>query len=394
MIQSIASAVGWFHPLVWLASRQVTIESERCCDEETIAFLRCNPVTYARSLLDVLELKHLLRVAPALPGVRPVDITSSRLERIMRLGQGCRSRSPWWILSIALVSAVAVLPGAEYVTAQSPEPKKIDDSAVTPKMEPGMAPEASPLTPKVLPLPPLDPNDPFANQEDFVRMDAWIYEVASGAAEAKKLFKGIKEQSIKQQDRNIPILSTVPYLGRLFKTQGIQLVSATSGVERSQACLMLLPKEQYLQFVELQLNPANPILLTRPALIAASGIEANMEVGAFDPLTRIFEHGISLKMKPTIVENDTIRLVYELTRSKPVGPKDLDEQLSKDQSAKDLSRSIQKSTVQTSVQFRFDQTLVIASQQNFADRPYEIVVVKCSLPYAKQEPVNVTEQSK
>ena len=120
MIQSLACTVGWFHPLVWLASRQVTIESERCCDEETIALLRCKPATYARSLLDVLELKHLLQVAPALPGVRPVDITTSRLERIMRLGQGCRSRSPWWTWCIALASAVAVLPGAEYVTAQSP----------------------------------------------------------------------------------------------------------------------------------------------------------------------------------------------------------------------------------------------------------------------------------
>ena len=77
-----------------------------------------------------------------------------------------------------------------------------------------------------------------------------------------------------------------------------------------------------------------------------------------------------------------------------MGPKDNDEQLSKDQSAKALAKSIQKSTVQTSVQFRLNQTLVIASQQNFADRPYEIVVVKCSLPYAKQDADVASEQSK
>ena len=40
------------------------------------------------------------------------------------------------------------------------------------------------------------------------------------------------------------------------------------------------------------------------------------------------------------------------------------------------------------------QTLVIASQQNFADRPYEIVVVKCSLPYAKQDAVDTSERPK
>ena len=67
LVQSIACNIGWFHPMVWLASRQLTIESERCCDEETIASLPCKPAAYARSLLEVLELKHQLRIASALP---------------------------------------------------------------------------------------------------------------------------------------------------------------------------------------------------------------------------------------------------------------------------------------------------------------------------------------
>ncbi len=117
IIQSIACCLGWFHPMVWLASRRVTIESERCCDEETIASLRCKPATYARSLLDVLERKHLLRVAQALPGMRPVDITSARLERIMRLGQGSRSRGPWWLWCVGLLVGIAILPGAKCLKA-------------------------------------------------------------------------------------------------------------------------------------------------------------------------------------------------------------------------------------------------------------------------------------
>ncbi len=139
-VQSLACCLGWFHPMVWLASRRVTIESERCCDEETIASLRCKPSTYARSLLDVLELKHLLRVAPALPGVRPVDVTLSRLERIMRLGHGSRSRSPWWVWCIASFCAIAVLPGDQYVTAQS---VRITDNPNTKSNEPS---ETNPQT--------------------------------------------------------------------------------------------------------------------------------------------------------------------------------------------------------------------------------------------------------
>lgn len=395
MIQSLACTVGWFHPLVWLASRQVTIESERCCDEETIALLRCKPATYAHSLLDVLELKHLLQVAPALPGVRPVDITSSRLERIMRLGQGCRSRSPWWIWCIALVSAIAVLPGAEYVTAQTPEPKKMDESAVAPKKEPSMAPEASPLPPRSLPAPQGDPNEPQARPEDFVQADFTIVEVASKTEESKQMFAWLAEQSIYRSEQSVPILSKIPYLGRLFKNQGVQLASATSGITTRRSQTALLSSDQTAEFIEKFLDPDQHTYLSRPQMMTINGNTASVAIGQFEGGSKeTISAGYYLSITPTIIDKDTIRLEYESTRSKLAGPKDVDEQLIKDQSAKDLSKSIQKSTVKTSVQFRLDQTLVIASQQNFVDGPYEIIVVKCSLPYAKQNSDASPESSK
>ncbi len=121
-LQTIAKACLWFHPVVWLASRQVDRESERCCDEETIASLGCAPYAYARMLMDVLEAKHRLREIPALPGVRPVDVTAKRLERIMRFGNGDRngihSRRPWWTTTILLLGAIVILPGAARVIGQ------------------------------------------------------------------------------------------------------------------------------------------------------------------------------------------------------------------------------------------------------------------------------------
>jgi beta-lactamase regulating signal transducer with metallopeptidase domain len=121
LIQSLSLSLFWFHPFVWMATRSVTRESERSCDEETIASLQCRPADYARSLLDVLEQKNRLYVAPALPGVRPVDITTARLERIMRQGQGSHQRTPVWIWSVVLLIAALVLPGAAWVTAQETE---------------------------------------------------------------------------------------------------------------------------------------------------------------------------------------------------------------------------------------------------------------------------------
>jgi beta-lactamase regulating signal transducer with metallopeptidase domain len=118
LIQTLAGSWFWFHPLIRFGVRMVTRESERSCDEETVANLGCSPAAYARCLLDVLELKQSLRVAPAVPGIRPVDITSNRMERIMKLGHGCQKRTPFWVWLVMLVCGSAVLPGAALVLGQ------------------------------------------------------------------------------------------------------------------------------------------------------------------------------------------------------------------------------------------------------------------------------------
>ena len=78
LISSVAAASYWFHPLVWWASRQANRISERCCDEEVLANLDCKPSEYACCLLDALELGTRLSASPALPVIRPVDITFNR----------------------------------------------------------------------------------------------------------------------------------------------------------------------------------------------------------------------------------------------------------------------------------------------------------------------------
>lgn len=129
LLQLIAQSLWWFHPLVWLANRLLARDAERCCDEEVIAELGCDPAKYARCLLDVLELKRTLQPVPAFPGVRPVEITSRRLERIMKLGHGCHKRTPWWCWLILAVVAAVTLPGAAIITAGD-EPKKAEEKRI------------------------------------------------------------------------------------------------------------------------------------------------------------------------------------------------------------------------------------------------------------------------
>lgn len=115
LLQTLTQTLWWFHPLVWWVSRLTTRDAERCCDEAVLAELNCDPAQYARALLDVLELKQELKPVPVFPGVRPVDVTSKRLERIMSLRQGCRRSTPWWCWIVALGFAALSLPGAAFV---------------------------------------------------------------------------------------------------------------------------------------------------------------------------------------------------------------------------------------------------------------------------------------
>jgi len=124
VLESVCLCLFWFHPLVRLAVRQLTVESERCCDEQTIAGLQCSPGHYAKGLLSVLECKVRLQAIPGLPGVRTVDITSKRLERIMNFKDEMKKRTPLLAWLVFVISGLVALPGAAWVVEQDSVPEK------------------------------------------------------------------------------------------------------------------------------------------------------------------------------------------------------------------------------------------------------------------------------
>jgi len=111
-LQAAVRCLWWFHPAVWIVNRMLSRETERCCDEQVVEELGCSPMQYAKSLLAVIESKHRLQPVPVFPGMKPVEITSKRMERIMSLTQGSRTRMSWWSVVAVLLFAVVVLPGA------------------------------------------------------------------------------------------------------------------------------------------------------------------------------------------------------------------------------------------------------------------------------------------
>lgn len=126
ILQILAEATWWFHPLVWWANRQACKHRERCCDEEVVAWLKCEPAVYARCLLDVLAATRGTSPIPAVPGVYSARVTSIRLEEIMRREDSHRRRTPAWCWAILLTLAAIVLPGRQLVLAgsQPADPKQ------------------------------------------------------------------------------------------------------------------------------------------------------------------------------------------------------------------------------------------------------------------------------
>ncbi|WP_298860789.1 M56 family metallopeptidase [uncultured Gimesia sp.] len=150
LLQLLASVVWWFNPLVWFSGRCLKFEIEQCCDEEVLAELSCDPGLYAKCLLEVLELKQSLKTVPVVPGVRPVEITSKRLERIMKLGQGCQKRTPWWCWMIFVGLAAVVLPGAAFVVSaddQQTQPNKFNQKEIIKQNKPVKELEETASTP-------------------------------------------------------------------------------------------------------------------------------------------------------------------------------------------------------------------------------------------------------
>ena len=119
LLQFSAHVFWWFHPLVWWASRETSRERERCCDEETVAGLPCEPDVYAQTLVDVLKQKRPLQPLFALPGMRTLEVTTRRLQHVMGEAETFHQRTPAWCWMMIVVAAAMLLPGGALVSGSN-----------------------------------------------------------------------------------------------------------------------------------------------------------------------------------------------------------------------------------------------------------------------------------
>jgi hypothetical protein len=96
----------WFHPLVWIAWRRLSLEAERACDDAVVQ--RMEGTGYAEQL--VVMAQHLSRAgAPAVLGMANRSDLASRVTAIL---DGMQQRGRAGAARIATVAGAAVLIGA------------------------------------------------------------------------------------------------------------------------------------------------------------------------------------------------------------------------------------------------------------------------------------------
>ena len=130
-LQLVAQLVWWFHPLVWWVNREACRERERCVDGDVVSSIGCKPARYARALLSVVELKSQLRSLVAIPGVRAVEVTSLRLESIMKYAQTDHRRASLISRFVFVTGAIVLIPGTGLtLRAHPPMSGEVDVSVV------------------------------------------------------------------------------------------------------------------------------------------------------------------------------------------------------------------------------------------------------------------------
>jgi len=115
----LACAAYWFHPLVWTAWRQLTLEAERSCDD---AVLRSSEATaYADQLVELARRRSGARKSPTLAMANRSDL-SSRIRAVLNTRQQRGRAGSMLVALTCIVSALVVVTMSPLRMVASPIP--------------------------------------------------------------------------------------------------------------------------------------------------------------------------------------------------------------------------------------------------------------------------------
>ena len=128
VLETIVTAVFWWHPVVWWIRHELEIVEEDCCDSRVLAEFPGQPRHYAEAILDAIDFlcERPVEMPPLSSGLGSSPMLKRRLTRIMTETpvpdgphRGCRA---------VLACAVLILP--LHVIHFRPEPAVVADEAI------------------------------------------------------------------------------------------------------------------------------------------------------------------------------------------------------------------------------------------------------------------------
>lgn len=107
LIEFVVTGLFWWHPVVWIARREIEVAEEHCCDAWVVSQFPDQPRCYAEALLDTIDFlseDHPL-IAPIASGLGQVPFLRERIRLIM-LGVAPKSMSGTTRLAVLTAAAI------------------------------------------------------------------------------------------------------------------------------------------------------------------------------------------------------------------------------------------------------------------------------------------------
>ena len=129
LLQCLAQVLWWFHPAVWIVNRRINHLREVCCDGEVLHHVKISNTSYAQALLNVVKQNSEISIPKYISAVRSKEVTTLRLEKLMKTPHYLTYRTPIYGLILALGIAIFALPSAKVISDEN-EGEQTDTSTI------------------------------------------------------------------------------------------------------------------------------------------------------------------------------------------------------------------------------------------------------------------------
>lgn len=136
LLETVAVAIFWWHPVVWWARREIHETEEACCDALVVEHVSRAPRPYAEALLDTVDfLSRAPSAVPVASGLGSADSIRRRLTAIMQRNVATRvDPGAWWAVVVFGAIVLPLTPtefGVPTPTLAAPSAGTLDTEAVS-----------------------------------------------------------------------------------------------------------------------------------------------------------------------------------------------------------------------------------------------------------------------